>query len=152
VVVLFGSLAAERCSMRRSVVPLVLLVALACGCGPSEAQLREQTLSVLNTEADRWDGGKQFATTAADGYGRPLTWKVEKTMLDYVLEVRSHGPDGLPKNSDDIVVTRRRPHGETTLTREASRVVESVSSAAAGGVIRGIKKEVGLGGKGGGKE
>src|SRR5688500_7831054 len=109
----------------RCVVVILSFLALA-GCGPSGKELRERTLSVLNTEADRWDGGKEFATTATDAYGRPLTSSVEKTTLSYVLEVRSSGPDGLPKNSDDIVVTRGKRHGETSITEEAEKAAESV--------------------------
>jgi len=85
-------------------VRVVLLVLAAAGCGPSAAELRERTVSTLNTEADRWDGGKDFAPTATDAYGRPLTATVEKGMLSYTPELRSAGPDGLPKNSDDVVV------------------------------------------------
>jgi hypothetical protein len=104
-------------------------------------------LSILNTEADRWDGGKNFATTATDAYGRPVTATVEKTTLNYVLELRSSGPDGLPKNSDDITVTRSKPHGETTITNEAAKFTESISGAAASGAVKGIKKGLGFGGK-----
>src|SRR5690348_15481806 len=71
--------ATERCSMRRSLIPLLVLAVTASGCGPSASELREKTLSMLNTEADQWDGGPRFTTTAADAYGRPLTCTVEKT-------------------------------------------------------------------------
>jgi len=120
------------------------LLFLAIGCGPSAHALREQTLSILNTEVDRWDGGREFATSALDAYGRPLSRSVEKTTLNYTLTVRSAGPDGLPKNSDDIVVTRSERHGETTLTEEAAKVAESVASGAASGTIKGIKKGLGF--------
>lgn len=126
---------------------LVGLAFLGTGCGPSARELREQTLSVLNVEADRWGGGKEFATTATDAYGRPLSSSVEKTTFDYVLSVRSAGPDGLTKNHDDIVVTRRKSHGETTLTGEATKAVESVAGGAASGTIKGIKKGLGLSGE-----
>ena len=125
-------------------VPCVVF--LAAGCGPSARELREQTLSVLNTEADRWDGGKEFTTTATDAYGRPLLSHVEKTTLNYVLEIRSTGPDGLPKNSDDIAITRSKRHGETTLTEEGAKAAEGVAGGAASGTIKGIKKGLGLGG------
>jgi hypothetical protein len=133
--------------------PIVLVLALAsvfaCGCGPSERELREarerleqkeRTLSVLNTEADRWDGGPEFTTSAVDAYGQPLTWRVEKTTFNYVLELRSSGPDQLPKNTDDMVVTRKKSHGETSLTKQASKAVEEVSSAGTSGIIKGVKK------------
>jgi hypothetical protein len=129
---------------------VVLAVAVVAGCGPSAHELREQTLSILNTEADRWDGSKDFVTTATDAYGRPLTASVEKGTLNYTLEVRSAGPDGLPKNSDDIVVTRSKRHGESSLTGEASKAVEDIAGGAASGTIKGIKKGLGL--KGGDKK
>jgi hypothetical protein len=138
----------SRCSMRRWFVPLVFLAAIVSGCGPSASELREKTLSLLNTEADRWDGGKKFATSATDAYGHPLTCSIEKTTLDYVLEIRSNGPDGLPKNSDDIVVIRHKRHDETSLTKEAVKAVEGVSRGATREVITEIKKGLGVGGKG----
>jgi hypothetical protein len=129
--------------MRSMFAPVVVAALLVSGCGPSDAELREETLSILNTEADRWDGEKDFVTTATDAYGRPVTWSVEKTTLYYVLEVRSSGPDGLAKNNDDIVVKRSKRHGETSITEEATKAVESVTS----GAIKGIKKGLVLGGK-----
>lgn len=133
--------------MRRSLVLLGFLALFAMSCGPSAIELREQTLSILNTEADHWDGGEKFATTATDAYGHSLIGTVKKTTLDYVLEIRSNGPDGLPKNSDDIVVTRAKRHGETSITKEATKVVESLSSGATSGMIKGIKKELGMRGR-----
>ena len=124
----------------------MLAVLAVVGCGPSAHELREQTLSTLNTEADRWDGRKEFVTTATDAYGRPLSATVEKGTLSYTLELRSAGPDGLPKNSDDIVVTRSKQHGESSLTEEAAKAVEAVTEGAASGAIKGIKKGFGLGG------
>jgi hypothetical protein len=132
--------------MRRA-FGLVCLAAIVSGCGPSGVELRERTLSTLNTEADRWDGGPQFATTARDGYGNPLASSIEKTTLSCVLEVRSSGPDGLPKNGDDIVVTRSKRHGETTILGEAEKDAEVVGRGGASGVIQGVKKGLGLGGE-----
>lgn len=88
----------------------VLAVFIIVGCGPSSNELREQTLSVLNTEADRWDGGEEFVTNATDSYGHPLIAKVEHPIPGHyhTLELRSAGPDGLPKNSDVIVVYRSK--------------------------------------------
>ena len=127
--------------------PFVALAVVAvAGCGPSARELREQTLSVLNTEADRWDGGKVYTTTATDAYGRVLTASVEKGTLNYTLEVRSAGPDGLPKNSDDLVIHRSKRHGESSLTEEAAKAAEGVAGGAASGTIKGVKKGLGLGG------
>lgn len=95
---------------------VALAILAMAGCGPSERDLREQTLSTLNSEADKWPGGEGFTTSAADSYGRPVTATVEKGTFGFRLELRSTGPDGLPKNSDDIVVTRRKSHGEGTVT------------------------------------
>ena len=117
------------------------------GCGPSARELREQTISTLNFEADRWEGGKEFATTATDSYGRPVVFTIEKTTLNYKLEVRSVGPDGLAKNSDDLVVHRSKRHGESSITEEATKATEAISGAAASGAIQGIKKGLGQGEK-----
>lgn len=129
------------------IVPLFLLVLTVTllGCESRSTRLRETTLSLLNTEAELWDGGSTFASTATDAYGHPLICKVEKTTLNYVLEIRSSGPDGFPNNSDDIVVTRSKRHGETTITKEAGKVTEELSAAATSGVIKGIKKGLGFG-------
>jgi hypothetical protein len=138
--------------MRRLFLWLVCLAMVAFGCGPSATELREKTLSTLNSEADRWDGGKAFATTATDAYGHSLTFTVKKTTLDYVLDLRSNGPDGLPKNSDDIVVTRSKRHNETSITEEAAKMVEGVSTGASSGIIKGIKKGLSSGDRGDKKE
>jgi hypothetical protein len=126
---------------------LPLLVVVLTGCGPSARELREATLSTLNVEADRWDGGKAFVTTASDAYGRPLEAKVEKGTLNYTLEVRSFGPDGLPKNSDDIVVHRSKRHGESSIADEAAKGAETIAAGASSGVVKGIKKGLGIGEK-----
>lgn len=51
-------------------------------------------------------------------------------------------------NNDETAVTRHKSHGETTLTGEATKAVESV---AGGGrewyTIKGIKKDLGLDGE-----
>ena len=133
----------------KQVIAFVIFLTLLPGCGPSRS---ESTLSILNVEADKWDGGKDFKTNATDAYGRPLLCSVEKRTFDYVLEVRSCGPDGLPKNSDDIVVTRSKRHGETTILKEAENAAEAVGRGHASGVIQGVKKGIGLDGKGGDKK
>jgi hypothetical protein len=112
------------------------------GCGPSAKALREQTISTLNTTADAWDGGPDFKTDATDAYGNPVVAKVSKGLLNYVLEVRSHGPDGLPKNSDDISVSRQKRHGDTTINEEVERGSESVGRGGDRGIIQGIKQGI----------
>jgi hypothetical protein len=100
----------------------------------------------MNLELDRWDGGAEFSTAARDAYGRGLSTSVEKGTVFNRLEIRSAGSDGLPKNTDDIVVTRQERHGESTLTREAAKSAEGVAEGAASGMVKGIKKGLGLGG------
>lgn len=131
--------------MRRRKFFVFVLFLATTGCGPSASELREQTLSIANAEADRWDGGKDFKTTAQDAYGRPLLSSVTKTTLAYVLEVRSTGADGLAKNSDDIVVTRTHANPETTLTKEAEKAAKALGRGAANGMVQGVKKGLGLG-------
>jgi hypothetical protein len=120
---------------------LVLLL-LVAGCGhPPEY---EQTLSILNTEADRWDGGPEFETNAVDAYGHPLRVYIQKGPVVYSLELRSVGPDGLPKNNDDIVVYRTHPHGESTVTEEAAKSIGRISGESAKqatkGAVQGFKE------------
>ena len=127
----------------------MLALVLLMGCG--DGQRKEQTVSILNLEADRWEGGKEFVSSAQDAYGREVVASVSKGMLNYNLELRSAGPDGLFKNSDDIVVTRSKRHEETTLTKEAAKsagaISESIGEGGASGAIKGIKKGIGLGPK-----
>lgn len=127
----------------------VLVSALVGGCAPglSSYQLRERSLSALNLEADRWNGQAVFVSQVSDAYGRPVFATITKGPVNYTLELRSAGADGLPKNSDDLVVTRVRPHGESSYTGEAAKSVEEVASGAASGVIKGIKKGFGAGKK-----
>ena len=122
--------------MGRSLMLGLAAAVAGCGLGCGDPD-REKTLSVLNVEADRWDGGQAFVTNAADGYGRPVAAKVEKGVIYNTLELRSSGPDGLPKNTDDVVVTRSKKHGETTFAKEAAKAAEEVSAGAAKGAIQG---------------
>jgi len=115
-------------------------LALLSGCGPSAAELQEKTLSTLNTIADTWDGGPDFKTTATDAYGNPLVATVSKGLLNRDLELRSHGPDGLPKNSDDLVVHRHKPHGESTVHKEIEKASESVGLGGVRGIVQGAKE------------
>ena len=126
-------------SFRHGLLPSSLCVAVLCnGCGPSAEELREQTLSSLNVEADRWDGEADFKTAATDAYGRPLTTNLSKGRYDYILTVRSAGPDGLPKNSDDHVVERQRPHEERTISGDIHSGVKSLAGGVAEGGVRGV--------------
>jgi hypothetical protein len=127
------------------VVSALLLGALGfvAGCGPSARALSEQTISTLNTEADKWDGGPDFNTAATDAYGNPIVVRITKGTLNDVLELRSHGPDGLPKNSDDITVGRSKRHGESTVNKEIERGSESIGRGGARGLIQGAKEAFG---------
>jgi hypothetical protein len=127
---------------------ILLVVCAFAGCGPSSHEMRERTLSVLNTEADRWDGGKDFVTSAVDAYGQPISASVKKGLVNYVLEVRSSGRDGLFKNTDDIEVTRTKLHGESIVSEQAVQDVGKVSSGVTRGAVGGIKEGLGFGPKG----
>lgn len=120
----------------QGVVALVLLGIV--GCGRAEYQ---KTLSVVNTEADRWDGDAKFTSEMLDAYGNRLQCKITKGPLNYVLEVRSTGADGLPKNDDDIFVEREKSH--TTFTEKSGKFMERVTEGAASGAVKGVKKVFG---------
>ena len=130
--------------MRARLAMTFMLAALALltGCGPSAKELREQTLSTLNTVADTWDGAADFKTTATDAYGQPLIATVSKGVLNRELELRSLGADGLPKNSDDVVVRRSKAHGATTVHQEIEKASESIGRGGVRGVIQGAKEAV----------
>jgi hypothetical protein len=119
---------------------LFVLLALVAGCGPGAKDLRERTVSTLNLEADKWDGGPAFNTDASDAYGNPVSASVSKGTLYHVLELRSSGPDALPKNSDDIVVSRRKAHGESTVNKELERGSESIGRGGVRGAIQGARE------------
>lgn len=121
---------------------VMLPFCIVLGCGPSK---HERTLSTLNTEADRWDGSSEFETSAMDAFGNMIIARVEKSTLNYDLELRSAGPDRLPRNRDDIIVTRSKPHGDTTYTKEAAKAVGEVTKGATSGAIKGIKEGLGFG-------
>lgn len=131
--------------MRVLLLPVVCLA--AAGCGPSAKELREQTLSTLNTEADKWDGKNDLVTAATDAYGRALLVKIEKGPVYYQLELRSAGADGLPKNSDDMIVHRRKPHGEATVSEVIGKGAETVSAGVGSGLVKGVAKGLGIGGE-----
>ena len=138
-----------RFMFRAFVLALSLgLCMCVAGCGSSQ---REQTLSTLNVTADAWPGGPNFKTDAVDAYGRPLVATVTKGVLNFELELRSHGPDGLPKNTDDIVVRRHKRHGESTVNAEIERGSESVGRGGMRGAIQGAKEAFAGKGAAGGK-
>ena len=98
-------------------------------------------MSTLNTEADRWDGGigrddRDRRYGHGDRPGRQGAAELRPGG-------RSNGPDGLPKNTDDIVVTRSKKHGKTTLSKEA-KAAETVGSKPAEPCER-IRKGLGFG-------
>lgn len=104
---------------------VVAFFTLLAGCGQKKSL--EETLSKLNTEADRWDGGESFKTSETDGWGKALYWKITEGKVLRDLTVGSSGPDGLPKNSDDITAMRSK----TVFT------IKGAAKAAAGGVAEG---------------
>jgi hypothetical protein len=113
---------------------LVLAFALATltGCGPDK---REVTRSQLNQLADTWDGTDKFTADGTDPWGEPYTARVDKGPVNYTLTVRSNGPDKLPQNTDDIIVTRSKKH--TAIGDAAGPAVEKLGEAAGRGVGRG---------------
>lgn len=121
---------------------ILLLGAIGLGYGLWDRAKREQTRSTVNVEADRWSGGPTFHTAASDAYGHPLTSRIEKGILNFNLEVRSNGPDGLPKNLDDIVATRGKPHGESSLTDVTAKVTAGAVRGGISGIISGVKRSL----------
>lgn len=111
-------------------VVLLGLSGLSLGISGCGGQAREETVSRLNIEADKWDGGGSFQSAEKDVWGGPLYWKVSEGKLTRQLEVGSPGPDGLPKNSDDLVVLREK----TVFS------IQGAAKAVASGTIEGTIK------------
>jgi ribosomal protein S10 len=98
---------------------------------------RQRAMSDLNTIADTWDGQENPPLTdKLDPWGKPYTVSVNKGSLNFLMTVRSSGPDGLPQNEDDITVGRSRRHGETTINKEVERGGASLTR----GLTKGIKE------------
>lgn len=129
-------------TIKRGKWSAVLAILATSGCGPSAY---ERTVSVVNVEADRWDGGETFAPAVVDAYGRPLIASVETGPVTNTLELRSVGRDGLPQNRDDIVATRTRRHGRSTYTAEAAKAAGKFTGQAAIGAAKEIKSSLGFG-------
>ena len=98
------------------------------GCG--EGQKTKETISRLNSQADTWDESKSFQTEEKDAWGKPLYYKITEGKLIRELVVGSPGPDGLPKNSDDLVVLRQK----TVFS------IEGAANAAVSGSVGGAMK------------
>ena len=112
---------------------------------PTMAQKKEQTISILNTIADNWNGDEKTPelNSAIDPWGHPIQAVVKKESYFYTLEVWSNGPDGLQKNSDDLIVTRTKQHKEIlpTVNKELEKTSSSISSGIIQGIRKGLKNE-----------
>jgi hypothetical protein len=117
--------------MKRFFLLAATLAALS-GCGPNKSEVAR---SELNQQADKWDGGEKFAAEGTDPWGEPYTGRVDKGVAYYTLTLRSNGPDKLPQNRDDVVVTRTHKH--TPLSDAAAPAVEKLGEAAGKGLGRG---------------
>jgi hypothetical protein len=121
---------------------LILAVALFAlvGCGPTLYELKQRTTSDLNVIAQEWDGKANPPDLKGrlDPWGNQYQAAVTKEKLNYKLSVRSPGPDRLPYNSDDLVVTRQAAHGETTQNLENEGFFYSISKGIFGGARDGV--------------
>lgn len=100
--------------------------------------LLQKAYSDLNVIADTWDGKTDPPKTdgKVDPWLHPYAVDIGKTPLSNELVVRSNGPDGLPRNADDVYVRRYVRHGETTINKEAERGVASLTR----GLMKGLKE------------
>lgn len=113
----------------------------------SPKELQEKTISILNVQADKWDGTPNYQFDAVDAWGTPLVADYDVRKYTIYLTLRSCGPDKLPKNSDDIAIKREkdieRPQNPPAKPIEKS--VEDISHAAGkglfSGIIEGLKKK-----------
>jgi hypothetical protein len=119
---------------------VLAMMASVTGCGPTATELKERTLSSMNLLVDTWDGSATFQASGLDAYGNPLAATISEGLLNYDLEVRSYGRDALPKNSDDLVIHRLKPHGKNTLHKEVEKASESLGRGGIRGAIQGAKE------------
>ena len=110
------------------------------GCETHHAA-RETTLSRINTAVDDWDAGGPTPPSFRDAWGREVRLSVEHGPVHDVLTIRSVGPDGLPKNSDDLVRTRRRTRAGETASGNLGREVGRAGVEAARGLAKGVREK-----------
>src|SRR5262245_9202219 len=89
---------------------LGLVVLTLLGCGEDPRVKRNQAQSQVNVLGEKLSGDLgpdgwfvQPKDTEKDPWGNDLVVKYDRKDKTELLTVRSHGPDGLPLNSDDIV-------------------------------------------------
>ncbi|MBY0359657.1 MAG: hypothetical protein K2W82_16755 [Candidatus Obscuribacterales bacterium] len=121
---------------RLPLLALFLVAAALCtGCsrGPSKQDIASSQVGVLIDkefeEKTFLDEGK---TGQIDPWGQEISWLLKESTFGYTLEVRSAGPDQLPKTRDDIFRTKGIRTGEGM----SERLAKGLSR----GTIRGIKE------------
>jgi hypothetical protein len=129
--------------------PLITL-ALVClvGCGESERaktrRLINQAVSQVNVTAEKLaeqvgeDGWfKRDAPRENDPWGNPLQVKYERTGSAERLEVRSFGPDSLPRTADDVRAVYTLNNDEVKKARREDALERGGRS-----LMRGVRKGV----------
>lgn len=117
-----------------------LLGVVLLGCAEDPRVKRNQAQSQVNVLGEKLsddigpDGWfVQSKETEKDPWGNDLVVKYDRKDKTELLTVRSHGPDGLPLNSDDIVY--RFQVSQRTAVEKA---VEKGAASGARGIVKGI--------------
>mgnify|MGYP001603291918 CR=1 FL=1 len=119
---------------------LTLLIVILCiGCGPSK---RDVATSRINQIAHEWTGNLNFKVEENDPWGNAYQSKIEKGSMNYVLEIRSSGPDGLPFTRDDLVAQSFSNHSDFSkvLGKDAENIAEGTMKGIGRGITEGIRE------------
>jgi hypothetical protein len=110
---------------------------LSGGCGPTRADIAKSRTREL---AEMWDGSLEYEIDEMDPWGRSYKTKIEKGPVNYHLEIRSCGYDGLPYTKDDITATKVVNH--TAFSKAVGQGLENIGEGAGRGTARGIVEGV----------
>ena len=106
--------------MKRFIITVVLFIAiiLAICFFPVVYWQKEKNAKILVEQiATMWDRGDRSAfvnhgmTIERDPWGNRITFDLQRVENDFVLTVRSDGPDGKTETDDDIIAKRSYPIG-----------------------------------------
>ncbi len=117
-----------------------LLGIVLLGCGEDPRVKRNQAQSQVNVLGEKLSGDLdadgwfvQTKETEKDPWGNDLVVKYDRKDKTELLTVRSHGPDGLPLNSDDIVY-----RFQVSQRTGVEKALEKGAAAGARGLVKGI--------------
>ncbi len=110
------------------------------GCAEDPRVKRDQAQSQVNVRGEKLGGEVgpdgwfvQTKETEKDPWGNDLVIKYDRKDATELLSIRSHGPDGLPLNNDDIVY-----RFQVSQRTGIEKAVEKGAASGARGLVKGI--------------